>query len=794
MLIILCILLSGVSSMSADTPSDSLINILTEEKGRMIADSVIAEEEEELIVKVTTLEGVDITRNRSHYSKKNNPAYDLMKAIRKNKDSGDPRMLPEYTEDFYTKIVLGLNDYDATEFSGKDKFRFLEEYVDTAAHSGRPVLLLLLKEKAGTLLHSLDFTKDKTIVRGQRSVGVDEQFNQESVTTMLEDVFRNVNIYQDDIAIFNQRFVSPISRLSDNYYRYYLNDTLKIDGKKYAELVFAPRTPESFGFNGRMFVEVGDSSYFIKRVEMRVPRVINLNYVDNVFITQEYMKDSYGKRHIKSDDMVVELQLMPGTQPFYARRISTYGQPKFTDAKNLHNFLYDASGYIVYENANLQPWDKWNEYRLVPLTKAEGEIGSMMSRLRKYPAIYWSEKVLKMLVNGYVATGKNSKFDFGPINSLISYNSLEGVRLRVGGLTTANLSKHWFGRGYVAYGFKDKKVQYSGEIEYSFIEKGYHSREFPVNSLRLHYSYDLDEVGQHYVYTNSDNIFLSLKRKGSDLALYKRLAGVTYQIELRNNFSVIAGFEHRIFESTLMLPFINQNGIRENHYTLAGFRVELRYAPGEKYVQTATRRVHINKDAPVILLSHELTPKGMLGSRFNLNKTELTVSKRFWLSAFGYIDCLLKGGKIWTKVEYPQLLWQNANLSFTIQPESYSLLNPMEFPMDYYGSIDLSYFANGVLFNRIPLVKKLKLREVVSFKGLMGGLTSKNDPLKNNELWNFPENVATGRLSSKPYMELSVGIDNILTCLRLDYVWRLTYRDYPGVSKGGFRLGAHFSF
>ena len=181
-------------------------------------------------------------------------------------------------------------------------------------------------------------------------------------------------------------------------------------------------------------------------------------------------------------------------------------------------------------------------------------------------------------------------------------------------------------------------------------------------------------------------------------------------------------------------------------------------------------------DAPVFQLSHEFGPSGWFGSSFCINTTELSVSKRFWLSAFGYIDLMVKGGIIWSKVQYPALLWPNANLSYTIQPESYSLMNPMEFANDRYASIDFTYWANGALFNRIPFFNKLKLREILTFKTLWGGLSRRNDPQYNDELYRFPVDAVAMKMDRKPYMEIGVGIDNILTILRVDYVWRLTRR------------------
>lgn len=746
------------------------------------------------VIRYTDLQGVEITEKSNRYSKKDNPAYELMRKIRDSKSLGDPRMLPEYSEDFYNKIVIGLNNNDASDFHNKGKYRFMKEYVDTSAHTHLPVLLLSLHETAGTRFHSLNFLKDKVLIKAERNGGIDDAFDSKNINTILTDILNNVNIYEDDIKILHQRFVSPISHLADNFYRYYLNDTVIIDNKPHIELNFSPRSPEMFGFNGRMYVEADDSTYFIRKVEMRVPRVINLNYVDNVYITQEYYKDKFGKRHLKSDDMSLELTLMPGTDTFYARRLTNLDEPVFSTDHSLHNFLYNANNYIVYENSNLDPWDKWDELRLTPLSRAEGGMGSMMSRLRKYPIIYWSEKILKILVDGYVATSKKSKVDLGPINTLLSYNSLEGIRMRIGGLTTGNLSNHWFGRGYIAYGTRDRKFKYNAELEYSLAAKKYHSKEFPVNSILLHYNYELDNIGRHYEFTNPDNVFLSLQRESCRLSLYRREAAATYQLELSNHFSFVGSFRHRIYYGTKYMPLIDGYGHMDSRYTLAGFLLELRFAPGEKFLQSRGRRYAVNRDAPIIRLTQEFVPKGMLGSRFTLNKTELSVSKRIWFSAFGYLDAILKGGKLWSQVDYPALIWPDANLSFTIQPESYSLLNPMEFPLDYYGSLDLSYFANGLIFNQIPLIKKLKLREVFTFKALMGGLTQKNNPEYNDNLYRFPSGAATGHLASTPYMEASVGIDNILTCLRVDYVWRLTYRHEPNISRGGVRLSLHFSF
>lgn len=309
------------------------------------------------------------------------------------------------------------------------------------------------------------------------------------------------------------------------------------------------------------------------------------------------------------------------------------------------------------------------------------------------------------MVVGYVPTGKPSKFDIGPLNTFISGNSVEGVRLRAGGITTANLSNRWFARGYIAYGTRDHKWKYSAELEHSFNEKRYHSREFPIHSIKFCEKYDIDQLGQHYLFTNPDNMFLALKRGSNKLITYRRDTRLTYQLEPGQQ--LLGGSISRVErqEPGPFVPFVLTDGTHLDHINEATFTVQLRYAPGEKFYQGKTSRIPINHDPPVFILSHTFAPKGFLGSRYTINKTELSAQKRVWFSAFGFADIILKGGHIWSRSPYMALATPNANLSYTIQDESFALLNPMEFIGDSYVSWDLTYWANGALFNYIPCLR-----------------------------------------------------------------------------------------
>ena len=732
---------------------------------------------------------------KEKYSKKNNPAVEFVKRLMAQKHGYDPKNHDYYNYNKYEKMTMGLNDFSEKQKKNwlTGKFKFIFDYLDTSEVSGKPILTVSVKEKVSDCHFRRSPESAKEVVRGTKRAGIDEAFDQESVQRFLEDVFREVDIFSNDVPMMQNRFVSPLSKIGVDYYKYYLSDTIDVGGVRCIELSFSPFTPESFGFLGRIYVPLNDSTLFIKRVKLNVPKSINLNYVESITIMQDFEKAPDGSRLKTRDDMTVEFQIMKGTQGLYARRTTAYANHNFDPPQDLEVFGKEEKT-IVNADAEFMPDEFWKENRQVPITDKENAIKGLLTRLREVPLFYWTEKVITVLVSGYIPTSKESKFDFGPMNTTLSGNPVEGMRVRMGGMTTANLSKHWFARGYVAYGFNDEKLKYNGELEYSFNEKKYHSREFPIHSVKLTHKYDVDQLGQHYFFTNMDNVFLALKRKRDDKMTYLRKTCLDYTLETESGFSVQLGLEHDIQEATAVLPFIDGYGNVYRNYKEAMFNVTLRYAPGEKFYQTKSYRIPINFDAPIFTLTHTYAPKGFMGSMFTVNKTELSVQKRFWFSAFGYTDIILKAGKVWSEVSYPNLLLPNANLSYTIQPESSPLMNAREFANDQYLSWEFTYWANGAILNRIPLIKYLKLREAFSFRGLYGKLKDSNNPELNNNLFRFPVGAQCKPMGKEPYMEIGVGLDNIFTILRLDYVWRLTYRDTPGVDKSGLRIQLHFTF
>lgn len=734
---------------------------------------------------------------REHYSKKNNPAVEFMERIRATSVLNDPRRRHDnYNYEKYERINLAVNNYQFNDSAtrGIDKtFAFIKEYIDTSEVFGKPILNVAVREKRSSVHYRKEPKGEREYVTGLRNSGFDDMLDRQSSQTFYEDVMREVDVYDNDITLLQNKFVSPLSRIAPDFYKYYLTDTVMLDTEKCVELTFVPRNPSSMGFTGRFYVPLGDSTMFIKRIILRAPRDINLNFINELIISQDYVKAPDGSRLKMKDDMALEAMILPGMPGVYGRRVTVYDNHNFDAAPDI-SIWRNGQTQIIAPGATMRNEDFWTENRKTEISHGQKTIDRMMERLRSVPVFYWGEKIIKIFVSGYVNTSNPSYFDFGPMTSTISYNSVEGLRLRGGGITTANLSKRLFARGYVAHGFKDHRWKYSAELEYSFRDKEYHSREFPVHSVRATHLYDLDRLGQSSVMHGDDNMFLSLRRLPDRQQTYHRVSKFEYILECDNHFSLEARIQNEIQYSTHYMTFIDGYGHDFDHYSMNSFRIKLRYAPGEKFYQMKTGRLPVNMDAPIFTLSHTFAPKGFLGNRFALNVTEASFSKRFWFSAFGYLDTSLKGGHVWSRTPYPNLFIPGANLSYMLVPDLFSCLNPMEFINDSYFQWDMTYWANGALFNMIPIFKKLKLREAVTFKGVWGHLSEKNNPLHNLDLYSFPEVAHTQLMGRVPYMELSAGIDNILRVLRLDYAWRLNYRNNPQACKSGLRFTFHFTF
>ena len=761
----------------------------------------------EVLLKPTAFEisEVVVKPKREKYTRKDNPAVELIKKVIAHKNDNRIEAKPEYQTEVYEKLSLSLDNFNPNLDKNKflKKFKFIKNYLDTSEFNGKPILTVSVRENLSDLYYRKSPKAEKTIVRAKRMQGIDKTLDDGGgITSNLEEIFKSINIFDNNIPILLNRFVSPLSStLATTYYHYYIMDTLDVGGDKCVDLAFVPANSESYGFTGRLYITL-DGNYAVKKVLLNTPANINLNWVDKLRIEQEFKQMPDSTWVLDQENTFVNFYVVKGTQQLYAHQLRNYDNYNF-NVQNADSVFGLLGALHVLPEATAQPDTFWTHNRPIPLKEKEDALKDLLGQLRKVPAFNAIIKTAEILITGYIPTAndkKVTKFDFGPMNTTFSANHLEGFRMRVGGMTTANLNPYWFASGYLAYGTNDRKIKYNLKLTHSFTKKEYHEGENPVNNLSFIQEYDVYTPGQDFLFTSKDNIFVAWKVGEPVTKMqYIRKSVLQYEKEWLNGLTWKSWIMNQNNEAAGTLQYIKRdesgNLYHIKDFTTSEIGTQLRFAPGERAYNGRSGKesvFNLSKDAPVFKLSHQLGIKGVLGGDYNYNHTEISAEKRIWLSSFGHIDAQVKAGKVWDKVPFPLLILPNTNQSVTIQPEAFHMMNALEFVTDQYVSFNATYYLKGWILNRIPGIKWLRLREVLSFNMIYGGLTDKNNPTLTPGLFLLPD--GTQPLGSTPYMECSVGLENIFKILRIDYYRRLTYLDHPDIKKGGIRIALRFTF
>lgn len=755
---------------------------------------------------------VVVKPKKEKYSRKENPAVELIRNVIKHKNDNRIESKEMYQAEVYEKLSMSLDDFNPNLDKNKflKKFKFIKNYLDTSEFNGKPILTISVRETLSDQYYRKHPKSEKNIVKAKRQQGVDKTLDDGgAITSNLEEIFKRVDIFDNNINILLNRFVSPLSSsLAVSYYKYYIMDTVAVAGEPCVDLAFVPVNSESYGFTGHLYITL-DNQYAVKKFQLNIPTHINLNWVDKLRIDQEFMRMPDSTWVLSRENTYVNFYLVKGTQQLYAHQVRNFDRYKFDIQPEVSDSIFNQLGQnLMLPEATAQSDTFWIEHRHIPLRKKESALKDLLAQLRKVPAFNAIIKTAEILITGFIPTTadkNNSKFDFGPMNTTFSANHLEGFRMRVGGMTTANLHPHWFGSGYLAYGSNDRRFKYNAKLTYSFNKKNYHEGESPLNNLSLIQEYDVYTPGQDFLFTSKDNMFVAWK-VGEPVTnmQYIRKSMLQYDKEWQNGLSVKGWLRNEKNEAagTLRYDCYTDNDRLVNHkeFIKSEIGAQLRFAPGERAYNGRSGKesiFNLSKDAPVFKISHMLGVKNVLNSDFAFNHTEVSAEKRIWLSSFGHIDAQVKAGKVWDKVPFPLLILPNTNQSITIQPESFHMMRAMEFVSDQYASFYLTYYLKGWILNRVPGIKWLKLREVVSFSGFYGGLSDKNNPLIQDGgnhvgLYRLPD--GTRPIGTTPYLEASIGLENIFKILRIDYYRRLTYLDQPNIKKDGVRIALRFTF
>ena len=759
---------------------------------------------------------VVVRQKRGKYSRKDNPAVELMRRViaAKKRTRLENHDFFQYTK--YQKITLAMNDITPTQIDSGfiGKRRWMLDQVEHCPYNNKLILPVSVDETVTQHIYRKQPKTERDIIKGQSSTGINQLIQTGDIMDiMLKDVFTDVNIYDNDVRLLRHHFTSPIGNSAISFYRYYIEDTLYVGKDLCYHLQFTPNNGQDIGFRGELYV-VADSTLHVKRCNLTLPIQSGVNFVQHLQVRQEFTQLENGEWALSEDDMIAEIEVNDLLQKAIVIRTTRLNNYAFDE---LPAKLFKGSGREKREaDAMMRDEAFWKKYRAVELSKSESSMDEFVHRVEQMKGYKYIIFGLKALIENFVETGGKdhpSKVDIGPVNTMFTRNFIDGFRTRISAQTTANLSRHWFLAGYMARGWGSKKNYYSGEITYSFNRKEYLPREFPKRTVSFKSTYDIMSPSDKFLRTDKDNVFTALKWAKVDAMMFYNRQQLTLEREeewgmkttlsLRTEENEAAGslffeklsnfFPPIIFPNTDVSSLLHNGKIRTTE-----LRFELEIAPGRTFINTKQRRIAINLEAPVITLSHAVGLNGVLGGQYRYNFSEVGLFKRFWLRSWGKFDVQLRAGAQWDKVPFPLLIMPAANLSYIVQKGSFNLINNMEFLNDRYASVDVACDMNCKIFNRIPLLKKLKWREYIGFKGLWGSLTDKNNPflfqnMGDATLMYFPEGSHVMN-PKRPYVELIVGVHNIFKLFHVQYVRRLNYNELPTAHKQGVRLMMRMSF
>jgi hypothetical protein len=711
-----------------------------------------------------------------------NPAEVILRKIINNKVNNNREKLDYYQYEAYTKI-----EFDANNISEKFKsraifkpFQFIFDNLDTSTINGKAYLPIFLSETMSDVFFRKSPKTEIEVIKASKISGIKNQ----SISQFLGDVIQNVNIYDNYIQIFQKNFVSPVANFGLSYYKYYLVDSSFIDNLWCYKIMYKPRRTQEMTFTGSFWVH--DTTWGIKKVDMKIAQDANINFINDLVVEQDYQYVDHKQWMLSKDILVSDFNVVEeaeSTMGFYGRKTTSYRNFVFNTPRE--ESFYASPTNIIVDAEGLEQSDAyWSQIRHDSLTKDEKTIYHMIDTLKSLPAFRTYVDLVKMITTGYYIKGN---FEWGPYMSYLSFNKLEGGRIRVGGRTSNDFSKKIMLSAHLAYGTMDETIKYGAGVLYMLNKN-------PRRALSINTKYDIEQLGQSQFAFREDFLLAALfRRQPSDkLSMVEEYKG-SYEHEWFNGLMNTLDFSRRSILSVGNSTFLVKNPLThedEYHSSISTSEISLktRLAYKEKIVMGEFERTSLGAKYPILQVNYSYGIPRFLKSDYEYHKLQMTLEHWFNVGAIGWSKYIVEGGRIWGDIPFPLLKLHEGNETFSFDEYAFNSMNYYEFVSDKYVSAYYTHHFEGLMFNHVPLFRKLKWREVVWVKGLVGGI---QDSAKVSNLAKFPDNL---HLLHKPYFECGAGVENILKIMRVDAVWRLSYLDHEHISKFGIRFTLWFSF
>ncbi|WP_412983798.1 DUF5686 family protein [Pontimicrobium sp. IMCC45349] len=722
--------------------------------------------------------------------KKNNPAIDILRKIWEHKRKNGLKQFKQYEYDKYEKVEFDINTIDSALIKSK-LFRGMEfvfNEVDTSSVTGKTYLPMFINEAASTVYGDNIIDKEKEVLKGNKNSGFSDN---QVIIDFVDDLYSDYNVYDNYLKFFDKSFVSPLSKTGISTYNYVLSDSAFVDNKWCYNIIYYPRRKNELTFKGDFWV--ADTTYAIKEINLQATKSANINWVKEIYIEQEFEVLNDSLFLVKRDYMMSDFAFSKKekSRGVYGKRTTLFDNYKFDIQKEKK--FYDEEVYYYDQDVYNRDDEFWNNNRLEALNKDEKGVYKMLDTLKtvkKFKRLY---NLGSILSSGYIEFNK-LPLDYGPIFSTFGFNEVEGLRLRTGGRTYFGRNDLWRLEGFLAYGFKDDKFKYGISGKWLLDKK---NRLIISGGNRR----DVEQIGASLT-TSTDVLGRSLASSSvvgtgaNDKLTSINLTSLAVEMEPLRNFIVRLGANYRTLESaspTFSLDYVDLDAPTGISSEIKQFEssLSLFYFPKRKMTGFGVERREANDDFARLFAQVSRGDKSMFNSDFNYTKVQFSYGQPWQIGGFGRLFSSIEVGKTYGEVPLGLLSVVPGNQSYFSIYNTFSQLDFYEFVTDTYASIHLEHNFNGRLFSRIPWLRKLNLREIISVRGVWGDLSQANIDLNTTS---NPNSIPLIAPKDEMYYEYGFGIGNIFKVFRLDFNFRGNYLDNPDARKFGVTgtFGFHF--
>ena len=699
------------------------------------------------------------------------PSTTLHKKVVKNKPINNKEKLSSYEYELYNKIQFDLNNIGDkfTERGVVKRLDLVMEYLDSA-DNGKSYLPVILSEALSDYYFKNNPKRKKEVMQATHITGIENiQLNQ-----FMGDMYVDINVYDNYINMFNKAFVSPIADFARSYYKFYLEDSTFIDNQWCYKLTFTPKRTGDMTFEGELWIH--DTTYAVKQVKGNISPWANINYIQDMYFEQNFEMVQNEVWMMTTESIIADFKLTKNTDlyGFYARKQSSRKNFKINNFRPDSFYKSDNTVEIV-DSANIRSDAYWSAHRHMPLTFQEDGIGVMMDSLNNTPFFKRLKTFTYLLTTGYFQI---NKIEIGNIYNAISFNPVEGFRSGIAIRTSNNFSRRIEFGGKLYYGVKDDRFKYGGSIRYNITPK-------KRGMLTGYYNYDIEQIGASPSASTVGSTFGTVFRTGPlDKLTFVQKTGLNLEKDIKKDVILFGGFEWKEYVPLGLANYLRINPVNGSTDTISKITsseitARFRWAKDEEFISGAFDRTSIKSRYPILSVQGIFGVKGLLGSDYEYQKLEVSLDHSTPIGVLGNIRYGINGGKIFGTAAYPFLKVHEGNQSYFLYKNTFNMLNFFEFISDQYVGAYLENHWQGLFFDRIPLVKKLKWRLVTTARATYGSIDQ-----RHSQEMILP--TFTKKFGDTPYVEFSAGIENILKLIRVDVFYRASHQ-IPGSSPWGIR-------